>query len=265
VKLWDVAAGTQVASLEAHKLPVMCVAFSPDGRLLAAGSNDQTITIWDVATRQARRTLIGHNSYVISAAFSPDSRRLASGSAWGSIRLWDASSGRQMQLLEGQALAVHAVAFSPDGGTLASGHREGCIKLWDPATGNLLRTLTAGFGTHNSPRSLAYSADGRRLACMTPGEISIWSVAGAEREHSMKVGGTQPHVASIVFGPDGKWVASGNGFGVVKLFDAAGGSLLSTLAEKAPGGIEAIAVSPDGKWLAAGGDDYKVRLWRLRE
>jgi WD40 repeat protein len=70
-------------------------------------------------------------------------------------------------------------------------------------------------------------------------------------------------VSSIVFSPDGKWVASGNGFGEVKLWDAAAGRLLSTLAEKVPGGIEAMAVSPAGKWLAAGGDDYNVRLWRL--
>ncbi len=79
---------------------VMSVAFAPDGRMLASGSNDSTIKLWDVASGREVRTLSGHTSDVWSVAFSPDGRTLASGSRDKTIKLWDVASGQLIRSLE---------------------------------------------------------------------------------------------------------------------------------------------------------------------
>jgi WD40 repeat protein len=81
IKLWDVASGSLVRTLSGHTSDVNSVAFSPDGRLLASGSDDDTIRLWDGGHRQrSAHPLRPHRVWSLSVAFSPDGRLLASGS-----------------------------------------------------------------------------------------------------------------------------------------------------------------------------------------
>ena len=68
---------------------VISVSFSPDGKTLVSGSDDNTIKLWDVETGQEIRTLKGHDNYVRSVNFSPDGKTLVSGSADRTIKLWN--------------------------------------------------------------------------------------------------------------------------------------------------------------------------------
>jgi WD40 repeat protein len=89
IKLWDLATGNAQAILTGHTEDVWCLVFSPDGKMLATGSEDKTIKLWDVAKRKEVATLKGHTNKVICLAFSADGKLLVSGSADKTIKLWD--------------------------------------------------------------------------------------------------------------------------------------------------------------------------------
>jgi hypothetical protein len=82
-------AASSTAVLGEHGSSVLSVAWSPDGRTLASGSDDSTIKLWDVERGELLQTLQGHGDWVLSVAWSPDGRTLASGSADSTIKLWD--------------------------------------------------------------------------------------------------------------------------------------------------------------------------------
>ena len=116
----------QTLTLKGHSEAVNGVAFSPDGKQIVSGSDDNTVRVWDATTGQQSLTLKANSRYVSSVAFSPDGKWIASGggnegSLGGTVRVWDAASGQEILTLKRPAVAVTMVAFSPDGKRLASG------------------------------------------------------------------------------------------------------------------------------------------------
>jgi WD40 repeat protein len=106
----------------------MSVVFSPDGRQIASGAQDNTIKIWNTETGALIRTL-GHTDPVWSIAFSPDGRWLASG-VGNTVKIWNAETGALLRTLSGHSDRVTSVAFSPDGRRIASGSTDNTVKIW---------------------------------------------------------------------------------------------------------------------------------------
>ena len=271
IKLWDVATGRNIATLEGHTDRGLSVSFSPDGTTLASGSGRE-IKLWDVATRENIATL-RHTNGVGSVAFSPDGTTLASGSG-REINLWDVVTGHNIATLR-HPYIVEAVAFSPDGTTLASGSLggnssadAGTVRLWDVSTRRNFATLE---GHKESVTSVVFSPDGTTLASGSNDEtVKLWDTA--TRTNIATLEGHKSWVRSVAFSPDGTTLASGSGYSpgsldnTVKLWDVATGRNIATYRhiDKHSGQAQfvySVAFSPDGTTLASGSQDSTVKLW----
>ena len=163
---------------------VFSVAFSPDGRFLAAGLGNSPDTghgefvarVWDVASGDERVTCSGHEQAVMSATFSPDGKTLATSSMDATIRLWDPLTGRSTAVFRGHTNGIISAAFAPDGLTLASASLDRTLKIWDTAPERDRDTLFRGSQLGIS--SLAFAPDRRTLAAgSADGKTRLWDAS----------------------------------------------------------------------------------------
>ena len=147
------------------------VAFSNDGRLIAAVTDQGWVSVWDALSFQILDRVRASRNPQISVSFSADGEHLVTGDDAGIVRLWSTRPLREIAVVGRHEARVKSVAFSPDGETIASAGDDKMIALWDVA-GRKLRTRV---GSHSSPvYAVAFSPDGRRLL-------------SGEHDHSVRV------------------------------------------------------------------------------
>ncbi|MGL4621854.1 NB-ARC domain-containing protein [Chroococcidiopsis sp.] len=268
IRLWQVADGKQLLTLEGHTGWVWSVTFSPDSKTIASGSHDTSVRLWDVRTGQCLKVLQGHTSGVRSVAWSLDSQTIASGSFDASIRLWDAG-GKCDRVLSGHTGGVWSVTFapSPDACILASGSHDTSVRLWNIRTGRCLKVLSGHTG---GVRSVAWSPDSQIVASGSEdSSVRLWDV---RRGRCLKtLHGHTSGVWSVAFAPSqessdllgDRILASSSADSLVRLWDVNSGQCLKALSGHA-NWVWAVAFSPNGSILASGSHDASVRLWDVK-
>lgn len=159
-QVWDMASGSPVFPLEDHHTRLRSVAYSPDGRYLATGDEDDVVILRDPSTGQPLRTLTGSGGEARSIAFSPDGQYLAVGTSLSKIDLWNLEEQSYEGWWFAHSAGVWGLAFSADGSLIISAGADGALRFWDATTGRRLRTITY----HSmGVRDMALSPDGSTL------------------------------------------------------------------------------------------------------
>jgi WD40 repeat protein len=211
-----------------------------------------------------RIAIRAHDAGVGSVDISPDGRRLVSGGEHRLVKVWDATTGAQVLELAGHTAPVQVVAYSPAGTRIASasgsfdggaGLTPGEAKVWEADSGRLLFTVA---GTAKGFNCVAFSPDGKRLACGGGGVVAL--VDAQTGEQLLSIRAHDDSVVGLAFSPDGRGLASASYDKTVKVWDVADGTPLVTFRGHTQR-VTCVAFSPDGRRLASGSDDQTVRVF----
>ena len=161
IRIWNPATARLERSFGTYGSPTFCVAFSPDGSFLLAGSEDGKLRIHDFAAGRPVLEVNAHPGGVRALAFSPDGKTLATAGVDKAARLWDYADGklRERKVLAGHSDIVLSVAFSRDGQELATASPDGSVRTWDAARGAERKVVLRG---RSGVRSAAYGANGEK-------------------------------------------------------------------------------------------------------
>ncbi|QDL15876.1 hypothetical protein DP113_17850 [Brasilonema octagenarum UFV-E1] len=243
-------------TLGGHTDSVNGTSFSPDGKILATASDDNTVKLWDTATGQVIKTLSGHRDSVNGTSFSPDGKILATTSRDMTVKLWDTATLKEIKTLSGHTNQVNRVSFSPDGKILATASDDNTVKLWGTATGQVIKTLS---GHTDSVYGTSFSPDGKMLASASGDKtVKLWDTATGQVIKTLS--GHTDSVYGTSFSPDGKMLASASGDNTVKLWDTATLKEMKTLSGHTDW-VWGTSFSADGKMLASASADGTVKLW----
>ena len=256
------------ATLDGHS-KVRRIAFSPDGKTLAVGSETQDIRVWDLETNTERFRL-ENTANAQALVFSPKGRTLATACAEPRIRFWDTASGREKTSYDGDIGNVMLLAFHPDGSTLASWSEQKFWKaqvlFWDTASGKQKDPLHLATGFTNS---LGFSPDGRTLAVarMDPDGVDFWDLKTRTRRfvsmNASKTGFGNGWVGEVFFCRDGRRMAFYAEETVVRLWNLDKPKEESVFEVSGRAKYPNTALRLDGKLAAVGDANGILTLWDL--
>lgn len=257
------------------------VAWSPDGRLIAVGSQEDTaVRIVNAGT--GRDAFLCHaTSYLRAVAWSPNGKYIAAGEVVDDnhqgheVEVFDAADGRLIFAYKGHSIDVQAVAWSPDSTRVVSGSGDETTQAWDATTGANVVVYHHVFvpskydprGEYDEPWCVAWSPDGKYIASgyFNTGSVQIWNASTGKLLLNFQ--GSEEPIFTVDWSPDGKLIVSAGAGFVPKVWDAMTGRVIYTYeGHTYPDGyytVRSAKWSPDGKFIASASADKTVQVWQL--
>jgi WD40 repeat protein len=273
IRIWRVNDLVQCDRVDAHSSWVRSIAFSPDGMMLASGSDDQKVKLWSFDRYTGKlspapiQPLPDHTYRVRSVAFNPQNNNmLASSSYDNTVRLWNVETGKCQKILDEHTDWVWTAIFSQDGSKLVSSSKDRTLKIWDVSTGKCLQTCSVAADI----QSVAFSPDDKILAAGSDDKtVKLWNFqidrALPLAEHStVELGKHDNYVRSVAFDRDGNLASAGYD-NIIILWDVKTGKRIRTSVKEHTHRLRSIAFHPDGQTLASGGWDKILKLWNIHK
>ncbi|OSC97158.1 WD40 repeat-like protein [Trametes coccinea BRFM310] len=239
-------------SSTASNIVVESLTFSPDGNLVACGTEDGIIQIRDVQTGAERWHVMAGGSWITSVCFSPDGKAILSGDLDGFVTLWDVATGACLGRWKRHSHWVGSVAWSSDGSLAASASDNGMIVLWSVASPEDSSTLP---GHQRQVNTVVFASDGTLVSVSDDATCKIWDT------HTKSLLRTLEHVLgvrSVAVSPDSQIVACGQWNGEITLWSKADGAKRHLLRGSAD--VISLAFGTNGT-LAAAYEDSSLILW----
>lgn len=255
VRIWRTTRAT--TELPGDKSPSQAAAVSRDGTRLAVGGtagDKPAIFIRDLQSGNVIATLTGHEGPVTALAFNKDGTRLISGSGDKTARVWNTADAQfpQLTVLPDHPGVVQAVALSDDGATAFTSGSENDVRQWNVADASLTRNIT---GHGNQVTSLLFAGP-YVISSSSDGTVRWWNPADGAAVRSVNHGAA---VTSIAMSHDATRLLSGGADQNGKLWNAADGQLIATLAGS-PAAVTDVAIAANGERLACRSSDG-IRIW----
>ena len=230
-----------------------CLALSPDGTLLAASFQTNTVVVWRLSDGLLVQRLRGqgYKDWILSVAFSPNTHHLVSGSRGNTAIVWDFKHGLALLRLEGHRAWVWTVAYSPDGSRIATGSSDRSVKIWDASSGECLHSLDLG----ERVNKIIFSQDGARIVVQLLDTGAICDARTGTRVATLRLEGGK--MMGLSLSSQGDRALASTNDGKVKIWSAVTGEELLELNEH-EGPIASVALSPDGAEIASASDDCTV-------
>jgi len=229
------------AMFQCHRQAITCVSCSPDGKLIATSSRENSVKIWDINTGALIKTLEGHTSKVNSVHYSPNGDLIVTASKDGTIRIWDANSATELFVLNGDGFSVNSALFSPDGKRIASVSENTMVSIWDVASGEEIKSI---YGNNDEVFSVAFSPDGSQILTVSRDtSVRIFDV-DSEKELFLSGSPEMGMALTASFSPDGKKILSVSfDDKAIHIWDVSSGSELLKIQES----CFFATFSPDGR------------------
>lgn len=282
IHIRDSKTNTSKHILKGHNDYIGCLTYSPDDKIIASGSHDQTIRLWDVKTGKHIRTLTGHQDNITFLSFSPDGSTLISVSRDMTINFWDSASGELKLPFASKGVIseksfqkekIERIFFSPDQSLLITAGESRTIHLWDSTAGELKQTFSDK-NQDNKEKSyvrgvevILFSPDGKSiLSLVNDYQIRMWDIATGKRR---RFTGDTGYLTNASFSPDGKTLATVDYPGGIRIWDIMTGKLKRTISNLNPRDTHhrikddtySIAFIPKGEKVVISEADGAISLW----